>query len=707
MLAVLYLALSFAAGLAIVQRIFPQAPPMVRLAGGFLVSVVASGWIVFLVAFGLSWATGNALLIGMLVGIAVFAVVIATLRRHFRLSELRLSGAEALLLAGFLAFSFWLMNARLSGDPLTVARNPWGDTSFHIAILRSFSWGNNYPPQFPFFGSDGMRYHFGADFYAAIMEKGGLPVDYALNLPGALAFTSMMVILFELARFLFRYAVVGLLAVVLLVTNQSLAFKNYLKLYDWNIGQSLSHLWDHGSDLNGYINLGPYTPGEKVSMFWTPNIWATQTQLILGMAAVLFVTYGLVRPLREGRTLRTHEAVALGALAGMMFWINGVLFVPAMLFWVALFFVFGRHLRALPWMLPPFAVLMLLGYKLDHAFYAAALLFCLAALTLFGRLRESLPFLAVASAIAIPQMVWLNGGLNGGAVHEHVGYLVNNFRFDKPHSYWDFLDYWWLNLGLFLPLMVLGAVLAPKEDRKLFLAIMSVFVFGNFVALGRDLGGHNHKVFNLWEILMTVFVAFAFGRAFIFVRDDLKIGRLRATRRHMQIALAPMAAAVFFLLVLSGIVDFMTLKNDPRFEVFGDRTAPIDWIRDNTPQKALFLTTNGAVYDTPTLAGRMVFFGGFEPWSGDKGHDVNPRLATIAKIYGAANKAEACQLLTANGIDYVQLGPSERGKKEIPVNEALFSGEFETAYTHTLGDGQISYYDVETSCPGSAAVAGG
>ena len=671
MLSALFILSTTLAGLAVVRRFFPEMTPLARIVGGFVVGVVASGWATFLVAWGLDWATQSSLVIAMMVTITGSAMIIARLRPELDPQHYQLPGREILLLGGILLFSFWLMDARLSGDPLTTSLNTWGDNSYHISMLRSFSEGDNYPPQFPLFAGEGMRYHFGIDFYAGALERGGFPVEWSLNIPGAFGFAAIMVFVFEIGRLLFRSSWVGLVAVVLLITNGSLAFLRFFELYDNDVFEGLSHVWDH----DRYLALGPYTltggPPDRISLYWTPNVFLTQTQLIIGLAAVFFVTYGLLLPLKQERPLLRTQALILGAVLGMMFWINGVVYIPAVGFMLVL-------------------------------------------LALFGRWREGVAFAVPAILIAAPQAVWLNGGFGGGSTDIHLGYLVcttslakdcyPDFGLEEPGAYVEFVRYWWLNLGLVLPLLIVGMLWSERKERLVWLAVMSIFAFGNVVILGRDLGGHNHKVFNLWEILVNVFAAFAFVRLWNLVREDVHFRSIRFDRRVLNAMSRGAMPVIFLFLILSGILDFMVLRNDPRFDVFGDRIAPIHWIQDNTPRGSRFLTAYGETYTTPALAGRAVLWGGFEPWTMDKGYEVESRRSLIQQMYAATSKAQACQLLMDNDVDYVQIGSAERNGNKFPINLDLYAREFTQVYTAPLSDGEMTYYDVAASCAVSGDV---
>src|SRR3989338_2340453 len=89
-------------------------------------------------------------------------------------------------------FSFWLMRRTLSYDPsassILIGGKYWSDFCGHLPQIRSFSKGLNWPPEYPLFPGEPIRYHF--LFYALVglLEKSGLRLDWALNIPSALGF---------------------------------------------------------------------------------------------------------------------------------------------------------------------------------------------------------------------------------------------------------------------------------------------------------------------------------------------------------------------------------------------------------------------------------------------------------------------------------------------------------------------------------------
>ncbi|MGH3872597.1 MAG: hypothetical protein ACRDSR_14000 [Pseudonocardiaceae bacterium] len=725
MLAIPYLLLSFLAALVIVQRVFREFPVLVRLVAAFLVSIVLTGWMNFAAGWLLhSLGHSDATFYGAFVAMGANAMIIGVGWRELRRQSFRVRPPAILGVGAAVALSSWVMHMRLAGDPLMVSLNTWGDTALHIGIARSFSQGDNFPPVLPIFTGETIRYHFGLDFYAGALERMGLPIEWAFNLPGTLGFVAIMVLVFELAHYLWRRVSIGVIAVVLFVTNGSLAFLRYFDSYP-SVTAALQpqNWWNHDK----YLAIAPYQDGERISIFWTLNPYLTQTHLIVSMALMLFGGYALLRHLRgpgglpgdppqvyadenRRRPLPRQRAVALGLLSGAAFWLNGILFLISMIFFCVLLFVYRGRLRrvAVPSTVLVVATVTLFvvgAFLSSDEIRKVALALLIGGLVLLGPIRESLPFFATAGAVALPQMIWLNGGLGTqNSLHFHNGYLVENFHFADPGSYLDFAGYWWLNLGLVVPLVILAAIIGRSADRKLLVAVMAIFAFGNVVALGLELGGHNHKIFNLWEVLVNLFAAYALVCTARALWRGLPLRNRRlGTRigRGIAVAVVPVACTV---LVLSGLLDFMTLKNDPRYAVFGDAQPAISWIEDNTSRDSVFLTAPGEVYPVPTLAGRSVYLSGFSTWTAIMGYDNVSRERKIASVYAAPDRVTACARLRGMGVDYLQVGATETSSERFPQrNPDLFPGDFVRVYA----DSRVSYYDVNGSCPAGTVMATG
>jgi len=671
-LAAAYLLVAGLAGFAVLTRAAPAAPAIVRLPGGFLLAVVFTSWTTYAVALGsaelFGWAE-QALRVGLVVSTVLATAVLVALiaaGRGVRPRDLRIPRLDAVLAALAVTVSWWFMHARLreeNGETL-VSANTWGDLGLHGALSRSFSVGANYPTEYPFFAGEPIRYHFGFDFFAAMLQEGGFSLLWSFNLPAIIGFTAMLLTTFAIARLLFspadpprwwrdRGVWAGLVAMALLLTNQSLGWLRYVQEDgDGSLLTALrpSVLWAH----EGYLTGGPYTD-DRIVMFNTPNAYLTQTHLIVAMAVVLLLVHVLLAHLGglgDAEAPDRRLLAGVGLTFGVGFWLNGVVWLAAAVF------------------LGGLLLLGALAARSDRR-------------RLVDWLRAGAWFAVPALALAVPQALLLNGGRTEGGVGVHLGYLTCASTASSCHGgdmnllsvadWWSFLQYWWLNEGAFIPLLALAFALGSWRDRRIIAATTFVFLWGSVVQVGQDVGGQNHKVFNLWENLAAPFVALAL--VMIWVSGGRLLKRHARGIRLRSVGAKVITVSLAAFLVVSGVIDAMTVKNDYVVGVFGDDTQQdaMDWIIAETPLRSTFLTDYDQLYTAPTMAGRGIALG-YSSWASSAGYDVTARQEAIAAIYSAASAGTACALLATQPVDYVLVGPQERTSPRFELNEALFDG---------------------------------
>ena len=180
---------------------------------------------------------------------------------------------EALPIIVFLAFSFFLMfhtfgyNAKENN--ILIARTLWSDFGSHIPLIRSFSMGNNWPPEYPIFPGEPIRYHLLFYMLVGMLEKAGLRLDWALNLPSALGFALLLWGIWTLATTLFKNKAIAFLSVLFFLFNGSLSFIKFFTR------QPLS--------FRDFPAFGPWDGG-VISAFWNLNIFTNQRHLAWAFA---------------------------------------------------------------------------------------------------------------------------------------------------------------------------------------------------------------------------------------------------------------------------------------------------------------------------------------------------------------------------------------------------------------------------------------
>ena len=111
----------------------------------------------------------------------------------------------------------------MDGSDLRSGFTTFGDFSPHTAMIRSFSFHNNFPTQYPHYGGVDVKYHFMFQFYAGILEYLGMRIDIAFNLISAASLWAFLVMLYFFAKQLTGYTAAGVVSVLLFFCRSSFA----------------------------------------------------------------------------------------------------------------------------------------------------------------------------------------------------------------------------------------------------------------------------------------------------------------------------------------------------------------------------------------------------------------------------------------------------------------------------------------------------
>jgi len=514
------------------------------------------------------------------------------------------------LTLGALLFSFFLMFHTFSYDggkhEIRIASKLWSDFGAHIPLIRSFSYGPNLtrllhgqPVESPLFPGEPIRYHFGFYALVGVLEKLGIRIDWALNLPSALGFFLLLILIFRLSYVLFANNSVALLSVLFFLFNGSLSFLKFFQTH--TIADVVTN--------TKFPSFGPWDGG-GITAFWNLNIYTNQRHLALSYAIVLALLIIRQRP------------VLTAVLLSFLLFTNYAAFAIAGL-WLA--WVFWR----------------------EHS--------------------ERTP-LAVAALLTLPALLWLQRVANlSSVIIWEPGYLARTTHV---------VLFWWQNLGAHMILIPLGLVFASRAIRSRFgLPLLALFILPNLFRFSPDMI-NNHKFFNFFLILGSMFSAYAVVR----------IGQMRLVGRIGQICL-------IFLLTLSGIIDFFPVINDykgsiadvvasPDAQFFATQTKPADVVANST-----------WFYHPASLAGRSIY-SGYTYFTWSYGYDQVMRETTLRAIYEAPTRQTLCHLLTQHSIALVEL--NQRPESYLAPNWKLWN-DLSSAYENP--DTNLKFYETKTICP--------
>ncbi len=148
------------------------------------------------------------------------------------------------------ALTAWILNQAYlpdgSGGVLAGHLSSWTDWQAHLTYASSFAHGENFPPELPTaFGVDRLPYHFGIDFFAAMLDRAGLSAFGGLEVSsGYLAFAFVPTLYLAAVR-LFSSRAVGVVSVLVFTLFGGLG---WLRFFHDRAEGGWSIIWDLPTD---------------------------------------------------------------------------------------------------------------------------------------------------------------------------------------------------------------------------------------------------------------------------------------------------------------------------------------------------------------------------------------------------------------------------------------------------------------------------
>jgi len=352
-------------------------------------------------------------------------------------------------------FSSWLMFSTFAykDGNMLIASKAWSDFASHIPLIRSFSFGNNFPPQYPLFAGPAIKYHFLFYAFVGLLEKLGMQINYALNIPSALGFFLLMIMIYVFAKDIFKSKAVGILSVLFFIFNSSLVFLKFFSLHPL----STHTLFDIINNQK-FISFGPYDQS-IISAFWNLNIYTNQRHLALSYALSLFLVYLFLKFNENDRKRNFKKSLVVGVILGLSFSLNMAVFIMTVSVFTCMFLLFSK--------------------KRIYLFIS----------------------LILGGIIAFPQYLYIQSGVSTFKPFINPGYLVTNLNI------LNFINYWWQNLGLNLIFIPLGFIIAARHEKKILLSFFSLFIIGDLFQFSPEIAA-NHKFFNLFVVVGAMFSAY-------------------------------------------------------------------------------------------------------------------------------------------------------------------------------------------------------
>jgi hypothetical protein len=630
-----------------------------RLCAGAVLGLSALGLVSFVVAsfIGLS---GIAILFSTVICCSPLALLTdaRTLNRFTKDLEGISSGTRQILrfdsraigyflFYAFVAVIFWKVFDRAviedSTGMSTGLLNNFGDLPFHLSVITSFAFGNNFPPEDPTYAGVRFTYPFLSDFVSAIFVKCGADLRESMFVENYILGLAFVGLVHRWALVMLRDRLAAILTPLIVLLNGGMG---WLLLWD-KAGSNEGGLFGALMDLPPSFTVIPETTwrwGNAVSALLVP-----QRGFLMGLplAVIAFTQWWIATDKSRSAEIRETTKKKRKAAKQKSVWQEQQ--QPSRI---------PLNTRR---MIGAGVAAGLLPLVHAHSFVVVmAMAGCLALLQI--RWREWITFFAVASVIAIPQMLW-------STMHSAVD-ATTFFAWEIgwDHGQENPVIFWFKNTGFFIPLVIAavlisvnfrpsykwgtfdfrsGSFLVPRRLLLFYLPFTLCFIVPNFVKMAPWIWD-NIKVLYYWWLASSPLVALLLA----------KWWQQGSTRRVIAVVL-------FVCVTLAGALDVAGIAfRSIKYQVFdADGLRFAELVKAQTTPRSLIV--HAPVHNTPVfLTGRRSLMG-YPGHIWTHGLQFVQREGEIKRIY--LGMPDADQLIRNYGIEYLVVGPQER--IVTPVND--------------------------------------
>lgn len=652
MLSLLYLLVYLFAGCVIIRALLPAQHPQVRVWLGLSLGLLLMMWLPALLAFAVRFSLlGHMLALIPLAGITVAVWVTRDKTPARALDDkdrqlLLLMACVALpltALGGYLQYTHCL---REVNGTLHVGQSTYGDLPLHLGIITSLR-DAAFPPEYSILPGERLSYPFLMDSLSTSFMIFGLPLRWAVIIPGTLmmglVFSGYMILADRMASG--RRAVV--IATLFVFINGGLGFLYSLDTLGVSNGGSVNSLQSGTwlERLNTILRGWYQTPANHAEQSYYNLRWSNiivdmlvpQRTFLGGWCMLLPCIYLLYdAAARKEQRFPLRQMVLLGVMAGGLPLLHTHSFL-------------ALGLLSAGWMV----------YDLCHR----------------GKLWPWLLYGGLACILAAPQLFGFtfrhtNG--NSSFVYFQFNWVNNSGGNGLRDGY---LFFYIKNIGI--PVILLILSLFEKNPRRRFIAAgaFTIFVVAELIIFQPN-EYDNNKLFYVWWALCAVLAAEYAVEIF---------DRLRGLRGRYVLAVMTAIAC----LATGTLSIARECVSDYQMYAASDVEAA-QYVEENTDRDSTFICWTQHINPVSALAGRRIVCGP-SLWLTFHGYDLSTREMDISAFY--ADPAGNESVLQKYDVDYILLGDYER--YELHASQAALDALYPLVFESS--DGRIRIYQVTES----------
>ncbi len=703
------------------------SPTFLLFPASYLIGTLIITWITYFLAVFFKHSS-DPLLYANIVSLALSLSIILLLalmqhkgrknvfhRLKGRSFPISINGSECfVIIASILFWSFFINRSLyLEGDILRVGVSAFSDFGANLPVVRSFSYGRNFPAQYPHFPDNTMRYHFMFYFMSGNLEYLGLTLPNALNIPSIISLVCLNMLLYALATFLTKKTLAGIITCILFTFRSSFAFFTFASGFSGISGFLYAIANNKNADGTIREHIGN-TLNEGWGL-WTQKVYINQRHFAFALGIFILVLFLMlpvfietiehIKSFLKNSKNKKRKGNGLSALNK-----------PVVVEYITTI-IFSKQAWVCKSIMPCILAGSILGLI---AFWngavligAISVLFIMAALS-----KHKLEYLitAVITFILSTLQSRIFAGTGTGVVSLQYtpGFLAQSKSLNHIFQYYIEL------LGI-LPFALTGVFITYNMRRKKWIGVILSCISIAFLVLFLP------TISLLWKVIIILFyicfitVIFIKGNDMdintisvmlipVFLSPILLASTIQLTPditvNHKYVMLAVMLLnipvadlltkllkpkktfliiTICFVLLLSctGIVDMITLYNiDKNYVSYNQKDAVHTWVKDETSPDDIFLTHYMTHYGAPMsimLAGRSVY-NGYPYFTITAGYNVGTRESIMRAIYSSMDTDELMHLAVSEGIDYIVIEDQNRQATEYTLNEDIFNDVFTIAF---------------------------
>ncbi|MCQ2507108.1 MAG: hypothetical protein MJ113_08095 [Lachnospiraceae bacterium] len=579
------------------------------------------------------------------------------------------------------------------------------DFAPHMGMIRSFSFGNNFPTQYSHYAGEDIRYHFMFQFMVGNLEFLGMRLDYAFNLPSIFSLAATITLLFVLATKLTGSKWVGYLSSLFFVFRSSFSFFKYIaSLRKEEISETLRTSRE-------FLN---YSEHEDWGL-WNLNVYCNQRHLafclaLMVLTIIIFLPYlyemgeKLLKATLKGREMLNEEKELKDNVVNLTYdkvyqsenkvtLVNPVierqyskktefygkvdqvisdlassaqcLFVTKTAFW------FKNPLFALFWGI----VLGLTAFWNGSVLIATmVVLFFIAAFS-----DKRLDFLLTAVVALIIGLLESKLFINSEAgsvvsLSYFFGFLADN------KTFYGGLKYFVTLTGIMLFALVIAFCYFKGIFRYLVFVFATPVILAFTVKLTPDITV-NHKFIMMGLMLLSIFPA-----ALI----------VEMIKKNKSIMIKALAGLLIIVMTITGFYEYRIVERKNVLEYsynYKMDDEVTNMIRYNSSSDDIFLTSWYSIHRV-VMGGAMLYFGWpYYAWSA--GYDTMYREDMVRRLYEAETPEKFLKLCKQENIRYVIVDNEVRTNNSYDVREDVISEACKMVYTTDTGVWRFTVYDTQ------------